>query len=254
MFAIERHRAIIKLLNEKGNVTISELVNIFGVSSETIRKDLLSLEKNNALTRTHGGAVSIEKINAPASLKVRKNKCVPEKTELCQYAMRFIKNGDVIAIDEGSTAVELAKLIACTLSKLTVLTNSIEIFNILSSNSGIELILCGGDYVQEELAFTGYLAVNTISQVHTQKAFIFPSAVSLKHGLTVYFKNFISIQKAYIENTDNVFILADSEKFETAAFLKLEALNPEYTYITDSGLSNEIYEEYKKNKINIIKG
>ena len=254
MFAIERHQAILKLIDEKGNVTISELVKLFGVSSETIRKDLLSLEKNKALLRTHGGAVSITKNNTPASLKVRKSQCQPEKTELCHYAMRFIENGDIVAIGEGSTAVELAKLIECTISRLTVITNSLEIFNILSSNSGIELVLCGGDYIRDELAFAGNITINTINQLHTQKAFIFPSAVSLKFGITDYFKNFYALQKAYMENTDKVFILADSEKFEKAAYLKLESINPEYTYITDSGLSDEIYKLYQENNINIIKG
>lgn len=249
MLAIERHQYIVKLIRQNGKVTIAELMNLFHVSAETIRKDLLYLEQNRALKRTHGGAVCINHSCILRSLQERKQDRVTQKAELCRYALSFIQNGDVVAIDAGSTAIELAKLISCTFSKLTVVTHSMDVFQILSENSEIELILCGGKFIPEESAFGGYLTVDSVSQVHTAKAFLCPTGVSVKFGITDYCEPLLAVQRSYLSNTDQVFVLADSNKFETSAHLKLCDTQPDFTYITDSELPDEIYSLYSNHNI-----
>lgn len=253
MLAIERRRAIVNLVNDQGSVTHAQLAALFSVSSETVRKDLLALEQENLLARTHGGAVRVSKRAALAPLRERQKDCVAEKRELCGYALRFIRNGDVIALDEGSTSAELARLIACTFTHLTIATSSLEIFNILSENSGLELILCGGQFVREELAFAGSLTVSLINRLHFDKCFIFPSAVSQKFGLMDSLDSFIPVQQALIERSDKVFVLAYSERFESSALVKVDDMRREYTYITDSALPQDVYARYLDSQIHIIK-
>ncbi len=254
MFAIERQQAILNIIDEKGNVTISELGSLFRVSTETIRKDLLILEKNGMLVRTHGGAVSNSRNKAFLPLSERLKEHVPEKAELCGYAVQFIQNGDIIAIDAGSTAIELSKLIAGMFTRLTVVTYSLDVFKILSPVSGIDVLLCGGIFNARENFFKGDLTLNMINQIHTMKLFLFPSAVSLKFGISDYTNDSLPLQQALMHNTDKVFVLADSEKLEKNAFIKLGDIPDEYTIITDSGVSDEIFDLYIKNNINIVKG
>lgn len=251
MLAIERQRNIANLVRQNGNVTISELVAQFQVSAETIRKDLLRLEQEGVLHRTHGGAVSVRTGSSLRPLSIRKQERVSQKAELCRCALQFIKNGDVIAIDGGSTALELAKLLSCTSLKLTVVTHSMEVFNVLGENSNLRLILCGGTFIREEAAFAGHLTMEAVGRVHTTKAFICPSGVSLEFGITDYLEAFIPIQSAYLQNTNQAFILADSEKFESTALFKISEARSDFTYITDSVLSDPIYDLYQENQIDI---
>jgi len=245
MLGIERQQHITNRIRQNGKVTISELVALFGVSAETVRKDLLFLEQEGVLKRTHGGAVT--GLTHPLSL--RKQERVPQKTELCQAALSFIREGDTIALDSGSTAMELAKLLILHFHSLTVVTHSLEIFHFLSGNSLFRLILCGGSYVREESAFAGHLTEEAVRRVHTQKAFLFPSGISPETGITDYLECFIPIQKAYLEQAAQVFILADSEKFEHTALMKLADTKTEYTYITDSDLKEEIYNHFREKNI-----
>lgn len=255
MFAIERREAIIGMLRERGNISISELVRVFEVSSETVRKDLLALEKEGKLIRTHGGAVKKSKKRAFANLERRKMECLEEKRELSEFALSFIADGDVISLDEGSTAVELARLIRHRFTNLTVVTHSLDVFNVLSESDSVKTILCGGEFVKEENAFVGYLTLEMIGRIFVDKAFICPSAVSLHHGIFDFLPEdrFMEIQKAYIANSEKVFVLADSGKFEKTAFLKICDVNTEFTYITDSGLDEKIYNMYTENGIDLVK-
>jgi len=253
LFAIERQQTIINLVNEKGNVTIAELTALFAVSAETIRKDLLLLEQEKKLTRTHGGAVRYQSVPGMVPLRERKKNCLSEKRELCQYALQFIKNGDTIAIDEGSTAVELATLLACMYSTLKVVTHSLEVFEILSKNPGIELILCAGEFLPEEKAFIGSLTINALRQLHIKKAFLFPAAISLQFGIMDHSKDLSAVQKTYLEISEELYFLADHEKFEQGALYQLTGLHPGMVLITDSGLSEELYQNYQEKEIRIVK-
>lgn len=245
MLGIERQQHITNRIRQNGKVTISELISLFGVSAETIRKDLLFLEQEGILKRTHGGAVT----GLIHPLSLRKQERVAQKTELCQTALSFIRDGDTIALDSGSTSLELAKLLTLHFSSLTVVTHSLEVFHFLCSNSLFRLILCGGSYIREEAAFAGHLTEEAVRRVHTQKAFLCPSGISPEKGITDYLESFIPIQKAYLDQADQVFILADSEKFEHTALIKLDEARTEYTYITDSGLKDEIYDRYREKNI-----
>ena len=110
----------------------------------------------------------------------------------------------------------------------------------------------GGRYLHEEKAFYGHLALDAINRLHVAKAFIFPSAVSLKNGASEFVHELFEIQRAYMRNADEVFILADSTKFETTANIKLCDLSPSLKIITDSQLPDPIYELYRKESMHII--
>ena len=252
MFAHERYEKIINLLNEKSSVTVSELIKLFGVSIETVRRDLEYLERQNALKRVHGGAVSCKKFQSFNSLDNRMTEHREEKLHLSKTACAFIKENDIIAIDSGSTAIELASVIKQSFRHLTIVTNSPTVMNLLSENDGLTIILIGGLYLKKEQAFYGHIAEDAINSLHFQKAFIFPSAISLQQGAGVFVHELVNVQRAFMQNAEKVFILAVSSKFETSALIKLCDLYP-YHLITDNKLPNEIYELYKKNRINIIR-
>ncbi len=254
MFAENRHSKIYEYIQKYGSVTTAGLVDEFNVSVETIRRDLLSMEKQGMLKRVHGGAVKKSNMRAFYPLKERNKEFSEEKKELSLNAIKFINEEDVIAIDTGSTAISFAHVLKEHFSKLTVITHSLDVFNILCCHKEFDVILCAGHFIKEENSFYGSLVIDALSKLHAEKAFIFPSAVSIDCGICDYHDNLYQIQKQLIKCADEIFILADSNKFETSALLKLDDMRCEYQYITDGNLPEALESLYKENQINIFRG
>ena len=108
--------------------------------------------------------------------------------------------------------------------------------------------------MEKEKAFYGSMVLESLNQICVQKAFIFPSSVSLEFGICDYEEKLVPIQKYVLERTDDVYVPADSGKFEKKAFLKLSDMKREYHYITDSKLSDELNRLYKENGISVFSG
>ena len=252
MFAKERHDRIYQLVTKNGAVTTADLIEKFGVSIETVRRDLLFMEQAGKLTRVHGGAVSKGDMKPYLELTERSKEHNAQKNNLSIAACQFIQNGDIIGIDAGSTANIFAEVIRNEFSQLTVVTHSCDVFEILRGQKEFEIILCGGCYMHDEGAFYGALTLDMLSNLHIQKAFIFPSAVSLEYGVCDYNDSLSQVQRQMIKASDDVYILADSSKFEKKALLKICDTQPDFTYVTDSLLPEELRKLYAENNIKIV--
>lgn len=252
MLAKERQNKIYELVHENNAVITANLADLFDVSIETVRRDLLDMEKADLLTRVHGGAVAKTEMKDFRKLTERNTEHCGEKIELSEKASEFIEEGDIIGIDSGSTAIFLANVIKEKFTKLTVVTHSLDVFNILCNHKDFNVILCGGHYLSRENAFYGHLTLNMFATLHMKKIFIFPTAVSVSGGICDFQSDLCQIQNAMLKSADKVFVLADSSKFEKSALIKLDDMKKEYTYVTDSALADEIRELYKKRQINII--
>jgi len=253
IFAENRQNLIYERIQTLGAVTTANLVNEFQVSVETIRRDLLQMEKNGLLKRVHGGAVKNSDMKRFVSLEERNKAFSDQKRELSSVAIQFVQEEDVIFVDAGSTAICFAQLLKESFSSLTVVTHSMDVFQILCEKKGFQLILCGGHFLKEENAFYGTLALDMLDKIHVQKAFVFPSAVSIEFGICDYQAELFQIQKQVLKCADEIFVLADSSKFEKKALLKLDDMKNEYCYITDSLLPKGLEMLYKDNNITVIK-
>ncbi len=252
MFADERKTKIVEMLGKRPSVTTSELTELFQVSLETIRRDLEYLEGQGALKRVHGGAIAVGRLQDYADLQERVLEHKPEKRCLALKACSYIREGDFIALDAGTTTMELAELIRERFWELTVLTHSLEIVRILSEKGHIRTILAGGFYLSQERCFSGHLTLDLIRQLHVSKCFIAPSAVSLNFGISDHMQELVMVQRALLEIADQAYILADSSKFEVCAPLKICDLAPKFLCITDSGLSHEVLEAYRDASVNVV--
>ena len=254
MFAKERQNAICAMVKKDGAVTTGKLIEAFDVSIETVRRDLLVLEKAGKLLRVHGGAVAPGDMQPLLALPQRNLSNSGLKQELSRQAAEFVCEGDILAVDSGSTAIFFAQALKERFSRLTVVTHSRDVFDCLCDHDQFTVILCGGYYLKEERAFYGVLALETLGKLHVQKAFLFPSAVSLEFGICDYQQELTQIQSRLLTSAEQVYILADSSKFEKKALLQLSPTDPSYTYITDSALSEEVKKLYAENGIQVIKG
>ncbi len=251
MLSQERQQYIKEEIEKHGAVTTAALTKQLEVSLETIRRDLLILEQNGVLKKVHGGAVRIEPMHRLRKLHRRLEENTDAKMRLAKTAVKYIDENDVIGIDSGSTAVSLARELKGKFSYLTVVTHSLDVFSELSSDCGIRLILCGGEYLADERAFYGSITESVLDGIYINKMFMCPSAISLKFGVCDWQNEMFSVQKKMAERSEMIYALADSSKFETKALLKIGDASS-YIYITDGALPNGIRELYAENGLKII--
>lgn len=254
MLANTRQEMIRQVLHREGAVTVCRLAEQLDVSAETVRRDLLSMEKAGILTRVHGGAVKAGEMMPYRDLECRNKEQNPQKDALCRNAVPLVQEGDYIAIGTGSTPVHFARMLKERLQKLTVVTYSRKVFEVLQDAPGFELILLGGKYLPDEDSFFGQLTMDMLSQLHVQKSFVFPSTVSLEHGVCGYEQTLYPLQRMLLKHCDQAYILADSTKFEKKALYKVDDMRREYIYVTDPELPVELERIYKENGMQIITG
>lgn len=252
MLAKERQNLICELLQKNGAVTTAGLMEHFHVSIETIRRDLLVLERNGQLFRVHGGAVSGNNMQPYPELPQRNLSYSAQKRALSLTAATFISEGDLIAIDSGSTSNVFAQVLKESFRELTVVTFSRDVFELLCDR--FTVILCSGHYMKDEHTFYGPLTLDSLSKLHVQKAFLCPSAISLEYGICDYQEPLYLLQKQLLHCGEETFVLADSRKFEKKALYHIEAMRSEYRYITDDELPEELKKLYAENGIHIYTG
>ncbi len=254
MLADERKYQILEMLKKHKSLSVKDLCDFLDASESTIRRDLRELEKNGRLKRTHGGAILKElyTLEYEENVKQKINKCLDEKKEIASIAFTLIKENISIAIDAGTTTLELAKLIGQSELALTVVTNSSDISNALSINPNCVIYLVGGKLKNNTLASVGNYSVDFIKTFNVQIAFIGTNGLSIEKGLTTPDLEEAQIKKAMISISNNVFVLADSSKFGLVALVKISDFSQIDAIITDSKVENGTLKEYANLDINII--
>ena len=253
MFADERYKEIRRLLAENGSVTVSELMERFHISIETVRRDLMALERQKELKRVHGGAIRLTEMKQFKQVSLRKHENFEEKNNLTHAGVNLVQEGDIISIDSGSTAVLFAKALKGKFNKLTVITHSLDVFRELEQEGQYKKILVGGEYLESESSFCGELAIQFLDEIHVEKAFICPSAVSLEGGVQDFITELVPVQKSFVRHASKVYVMADSSKIEKTALMKICDLSVCDVVITDDKLDERIKEHYFQAKVKIMK-
>ena len=248
-----RKEVILNMLNENGVVYTNEIMKNCNVSEITIRRDLTELEASGLLIRTHGGAVKsmATEMLFTYDLKINQNRL--NKETICQSATQYIREGDVIFIDCGTTLSLITKYIT-RFNKLTVITTSLPVISELIKYPHIRLSLIGGEVDIERQAIYGSIAENNIGRYHANKAFIGADGISLKKGLSSYDEKEGFITRQMIENSDEVFLLCDSSKIEKNSFVKYAAVTHIHHLITDNLVSPEHVKMYRDFGVDMIIG
>lgn len=211
MKSSERLQSIRSLLDIRGRVSVVELAEQYQVAQETIRRDLMKLEKNGVVRKIHGGAVSSQN-KYEQSLAARFTQDIPQKHELAHLAVSFIPAGSTLFIDFGTTTNVFAEHLK-ELSDLTVFTNSHLIAATLSENSSCEVFVLGGRYDNQIKANLGPMVVEGIGQFFADFAVIGIGGVDPKFGFSDQNIDEATIAKAMIARSNESIVLADPSKF-----------------------------------------
>ena len=214
VFAPERQEQIAKLVVDAGRVRVTDLATQFGVSPVTIRKDLLVLEGEARLIRTHGGAIAPRGTNRPEpAFEVRERLQRAEKSRIGTAAADLVVDGDSIVFDASTTALYVARhLKERSWHQLTVVTNSIRIALELAGQPGITVLLLGGRVRSEALSVVGPLGDGVFRRVNIQKAFVGTVGLTIDAGLSDAMEEEAQIKRAMVGAAREVYAVADHTK------------------------------------------
>jgi len=236
-----RRSEIIDQIEKKGSVGISELANNYKVSEMTIRRDLIELEKKSIIRRVHGGAVAFYGRSFEPPLISRSNKNISIKQRIGRYAAEMVVDGDSIALDVGSTTLEMAMNLIGR-QNLTIVTPSLHIANLLGDESQIRVIVSGGIVRRGEKSLTGDLAYYTFREINVDKLFLGTGGIDASAGLTEHDMQDAQVKREMIRCAKEVYLLADSSKFQQIAF----AFFADLTQIDHLICENEPADELKE--------
>lgn len=249
MFAEERKNKIEERINELGKVTVNTLAKKYNVSKATIRRDLSDLEALGILRRTHGGAVKPLHTKSEPTFNEKADKYFEEKKSIGKYAALFIKDGDTIALDSGTTTLQIAKNIKS--QNITVITNSIIIAKVLSDKDSIDLIVIGGDLRKQTLALVGPIAENNLKNFNIDKVFIGANGITVKEGFTTPDYTEANIKKVFMNRSEKIIFVSDDSKFGKKSFVKIASINKADVLITNN-INQELKNDFENNDIKIL--
>ncbi|MFQ5957869.1 MAG: DeoR/GlpR family DNA-binding transcription regulator [Alphaproteobacteria bacterium] len=208
----ERFERIVAELRASSTVRISALADAFGVSTETVRRDIDELSRRGLVDRTYGGAAARAMAREPA-VNERHRLLVEERLRIGACAAKLVEPGEVLMIDSGSTTTHFARRLAAAGSGLTVLTNCIAVALALGQNPSVRVILCPGDYNPREGGAFGAETAAFLRGFHADKAFIGASGLTVDGPVEV--DSAASwVKRAMIERAERRVLLVDQTKFE----------------------------------------
>jgi DeoR family transcriptional regulator, glycerol-3-phosphate regulon repressor len=227
----ERQEAIIARAKLKGRVLVDELVAHFGVTPQTIRKDLTDICASGKLQRIHGGAVfpsGLENVKYEA----RRQIAASEKSAIGRAAARLIPNNASLFINIGTTTEAVSQALLDH-RDLMVITNNINVANRMRVYPHFEVAVAGGIVRTSDGAVVGEAAVDFIRQFKVDFAVIGTSAIDADGALLDFDYREVKVAQAIIANARHVILVSDSTKFDRTAPVRIAHLSQVHSFITD---------------------
>jgi DeoR family transcriptional regulator, aga operon transcriptional repressor len=249
----ERRRRVVEMLHHTECITVSDLVERFGVSRVTARADLDYLAGQGALVRSHGGALKNMDPRSDYPLQLKQTLHHAEKVRIASAAVKLLNDGDTIAFDSGTTTCEIAKQIArLNLGSLTVITNALNIANELSSLPWVTLIMTGGILRHKSSSFNGPHALETLRDLNVGHLFLGADAIDIEAGLTT--PDILGAQVALrmIELAREVTVVVDASKFGRHSLTLSGKTEDIDRVITDARVSATHVESLRQRGVEVI--
>jgi DeoR family transcriptional regulator, repressor of opine catabolism and conjugal transfer len=239
-YAPERQARILEILARLQRVEVTALAGELVVSAATIRRDLSGLELAGRVRRTHGGAVPLHMREADPPLESRAYRQVGEKDHIGRAAAALVQPGETVFVDAGTTAAAVSRHLA-QVRPLRIVTNAVNLFEILSATEDREIHALGGQLRRENMSTVGPLAADAARRFAYTTAFLGVNAIDLDRGLiTTPTQAEAAVQRVVIEMTQRVIVVADHTKFTAAAAAVIAPLKSVLMIVTDGATASDV--------------
>jgi DeoR family fructose operon transcriptional repressor len=239
MYAEERQQAIARLVNQRGRMSVNQLAREYDVTTETVRRDLSTLERMGLVRRVHGGVVPPASLSLiEAGLRERDQVNPESKERIARAALEQLpSSGGTILLDAGTTTSRFAGLLPPD-HELTVVTHGVPIAARLAGQRQIDLRLLPGRVRRTTQAAVGADTITALSQLRVDVAFLGTNGVTAEHGLTTPDPDEAAVKRALIASARRVVALADASKFGVETAVRFAAVGEIDVLVTDSDVSS----------------
>lgn len=232
----DRHLRIVSAVRDRGFVTVQQLCEALGVSEATVRRDLDALSKAGKLRRLRGGAGDAMGTIRPErdlrSFSEVAESASHAKRAIGRAAAQLVEDGDVIALDSGTTVAAMCQVLAD--KSLTVVTASLAVVEALAQAPAVDLVVVGGLLRSNYRSMVGTWAEQMLSQMRVDKAFLGTAGVANDGSVLDSTPSEVPMKRALMRCASSSYLLADAEKFPGSGFLRVSGLDAFSHLVTDA--------------------
>jgi DeoR/GlpR family transcriptional regulator of sugar metabolism len=249
MLTAHRKRAILEALRRDGQVVAKQLSESFGVSEDTLRRDLRELAAEGLLQRVHGGALPASA--AVGDLVQREDIASDAKGAIAKRAASMILPGQVVILDGGTTCVQLARCLPLTMA-ITVVTHSPTIAVELGSHPLIEVLLIGGRLFKHSMVAVGASAVEAMAHIRADIYFMGVTGVHPTAGLSTGDLEEAYVKRALASRAAEVVVLASTEKLGAASPYVIADIDAVDNIVVDSAAPGAIRRQLRARGVTVV--
>lgn len=251
MNSSDRRKKILDYLEKNHAGYTSDLCQLLNVSPMTVHRDFQAMSKQGLVTIIRGGAAINHGTSLLYSLNLRQTSMPLEKQRIAEYCAGLVFEGSTIFIDCGSTAELIAESIKHK-KNITIMTNSLDIANILSSSKENKIIMVPGVFSQLLRGFSGQLTTDFISRFQVDILFLGANGIDINHGLTSPDYTDAETKRILIKHARQIIVAADHTKLDKNFFVTIAKLSEINLIVTDKNANVNVVENMKNHGANLI--
>jgi DeoR family transcriptional regulator of aga operon len=237
----QRLNALLELVSERGNVTITEIGETLGISPATARRDLSILADQRLITRTHGGAAALGAgYELPLQYKIARQ--AEAKTAIARKAAELIRPGETVGINGGTTTTEVTRALgrserfirADGETGLTIVTNALNIGYELSVRAHVKIVVTGGVARRQSYELVGSLVSNALAAFALDTVILGVDGLSAEYGATTLHEGEAEVSRHFSQVARRVIVVADTTKLTKSTFARICRLAEIDVLVTDA--------------------
>jgi DeoR family transcriptional regulator, aga operon transcriptional repressor len=253
LLAEQRRRRILDLIEQRGQITVRDLVEKFSISAVTARADLDALASEGMAVRSHGGAVRRVEASQDYPLRLKTTLHHAEKARIGKAAAELIQDGETVIMDSGTTTAEIARHLKMRrLQSVTVITHALNIASELVDASTLSVIMIGGLLRPVSGSFVGPQAETMLKEFHADRLFLAVDGFDLELGPSTPDLLEAQLNTVMMRVSKEVNVVADFSKLGRRSLSRIGPLSGVHRLITDSRAPAEFIEALHKSKIDVI--
>ncbi|WP_406699915.1 DeoR/GlpR family DNA-binding transcription regulator [Singulisphaera sp. Ch08] len=249
MLTAERQRALLEVLKLEGKVLASGLSRRFGVSEDTIRRDLRELDKAGLLQRVHGGALPRSSISVEYAS--RQKESTEAKRRIGAAAVKLLHPGELVVLDAGTTPLAVIENLPLDFA-VTVVTHSLPAATALAEHPVAEGIVIGGRLFKSARASNGVATVDAYRLIRPDVCILGAAAVHPEAGITTFDAEEAEVKRAMVAYASRVIVLAAGEKLGTVSLHLIAPAGRVTHLVTDSDAAPEVLRQLRELGIEVI--
>lgn len=237
----ERRQQISAMVKARGSVQVAPLAERFGVSMQTIRKDLHFLAERGVMERSYGGAIAAGAVTIAAEPPVEAKRAIhiDEKARIGRAAAAMVRPGDSIVLDSGTTTLQIAHHLPDH-EDITVLTNDLDISAALARKERVRVVMLGGALRRRNMAFYGAQTESALDDLHVDILFLGVDGFDVERGITTHYEPEAMLNRKMVQAAGRVIAVTDSSKFGRTCLHRIINAGEIDDLVTDETVPEEI--------------